>query len=164
MSGSQVDATRDQVVDNRKPSWGLGRVVMALFWLFGVWTTVVAIRDLFSLDGSPEGPAVLALIAGVIYLLAAAAITHNGRRMRMIGWATIGIELVGPLMCGVLSVGVPQLVIGGAWGEFGHEFFYLPLPLGVIGLVWMWWSNPRRIVELAEQVERPLSSRFRSPV
>ena len=36
----------------------------------------------------------------------------------------------------------------------GVDFYYIPLVVSLIGIVWMWRSNPRRIVSLAEQVER----------
>jgi hypothetical protein len=42
-----------------------------------------------------------------------------------------------------------------AWNAFGADFAYLPLVVAAIGAIWMWLSNPRRIVEIAEQVERP---------
>ena len=42
-----------------------------------------------------------------------------------------------------------------AWNAFGADFAYLSLVVAAIGAIWMWVSNPRRIVEIAEQVERP---------
>ena len=33
--------------DQRPPSFGLGRIVIALFWLLGAWILVVAVVDLF---------------------------------------------------------------------------------------------------------------------
>ena len=72
--------------DQRPPSLGLGRIIIAMFWLLGAWIFVMAIIDLFHAQGQP-------------------------------------------------------------WGR--------PLVVSIIGLIWMWRSNPRRIVSLAEQVERP---------
>ena len=109
--------------DQRPPSLGLGRIIIALFWLLGAWILVTAILDLFHAQGQPWGPRIVALLAGIDYLIAATALTHNSAR--------------------------------SAWTGFGVDFYYLPLIVSIIGLIWMWRSNPRRIVSLAEQVERP---------
>lgn len=152
----------DQVADTRPRSLGLGRVVMALFWVFGVWTTVTGVLDLVHVGEGPLGSAIVSVLAGVVYLVAAVGITHNGRRMRIIGWAAMVVSAVGPILVGLLGLGLPELsATRSPWGAFGGHYFFIPLVLPVIGLVWLWWSNPRRIVELAEQVERPSRRRHR---
>lgn len=146
----------DQVADTRPRSLGLGRVVMVLFWAFGVWTTVMGVIDLLHVGDGPLGSAIVSVLAGVVYLVAALGITHNGRRMRIIGWAAMVVCAVGPLLVGLLGLGIPELwATRSTWSAFGAHYSFIPLVLPVIGLVWLWWSNPRRIVELAEQVERP---------
>ncbi len=57
--------------DQRPPSLGLGRIIIALFWLLGAWIFVTAIVDLFHGQGQPWGPQIVALLAGVDYLVAA---------------------------------------------------------------------------------------------
>ena len=101
--------------DQRPPSFGLGRIVIALFWLLGAWILVVAVVDLFHHNADePWGPPILA------------------------------------------GLGVPELNgPRSAWTGLGSDFYYAPLAVSLIGLVWMWRSNPRRIVEIAESIERP---------
>ena len=102
--------------DQRPPSLGLGRIIIAMFWLLGAWIFVMAIIDLFHAQGQPWGPIIL--------------------------W--------------VASLGLDELNSArSAWTGLGADFSYLPLVVSIIGLIWMWRSNPRRIVSLAEQVERP---------
>jgi hypothetical protein len=102
----------------------------------------------------------VALVAGLVYLVAAVALTHNGKRMRVVGWTAVTIETVGPVIVGLLGVGIPDLTrTRSAWGGFGADYWYLPLVIAVVGLVWLWASNPRRIVERAEQIDRPGSRR-----
>lgn len=150
----QLPPVQEQVPDNRRPALGLGRIVMAIFWLFGAWTLIVSIRSLIGIGGEPLGPALVSLLAALIYLTAAIALTHNGRRMRMVGWASVGISLAGPILTGLLGVGTSEVSAEfSPWSRFGEYYYYLPLVIPVIGLVWLWWSNPRRIVEIAEQVE-----------
>ena len=84
--------------DKRPPSLGLGRIIIALFWLLGAWIFVTAIVDLFHGQGKPWGPQIVALLAGVDYLVAATALTHNGKRMRQVGWVTIGLSIAVPII------------------------------------------------------------------
>ena len=51
--------------------------------------------------GQPWGPRIVALLAGIDYLIAATALTHNGRRMRMVGWVTISLSIAIPIICGL---------------------------------------------------------------
>ena len=60
--------------DQRPPSLGLGRIIIALFWLLGAWILVTAVLDLFHAQGQPWGPRIVALLAGVDYLIAATAL------------------------------------------------------------------------------------------
>ena len=88
--------------------------------------------------------------------MAAIALTHNGRRMRLVGWSAIALSIAAPLVLWVASLGLDELnTARSAWTGLGADFYYLPLALSVVGVIWMWRSNPRRIVSLAEQVERP---------
>jgi len=156
----EQDATPDvgDARDKRPPSLGLGRIIIALFWLLGAWIFVTAIVDLFHGQGKPWGPQIVALLAGVDYLVAATALTHNGKRMRQVGWVTIGLSIAVPIILWVASLGLDELnVARSAWTGMGADFYYLPLLVSLIGVVWMWRSNPRRIVSLAEQVERSSS-------
>ena len=148
------------VVDDRPRALGPGRLVMAAFWGIGIWTSSVAVVDLLDHREASWWPHLCALLAGIIYLLAAIALTHNGRRMRILGWACIGTTIMVPILVSISGIGRaypngPRTL----WAAFGSDFFYLPLLVSVIGAAWMWYSNPRRIVEIAEQVERPTRSR-----
>ena len=151
------DATHDDggARDKRPPSLGLGRIIIALFWVLGVWIFATAIIDLCHGQGKPWGPQLVALLAGVDYLVAATALTHNGRRMRMVGWVSIALSIAVPIGLWVASLGLDELNSArSAWTGMGVDFYYIPLVVSLIGIVWMWRSNPRRIVSLAEQVER----------
>ena len=152
------DATHDDggARDKRPPSLGLGRIIIAPFCVLGVWIFATAIVDLFHGQGKPWGPQLVALLAGVDYLVAATALTHNGRRMRMVGWVSIALSIAVPIVLWVASLGLDELNSArSAWTGMGVDFYYIPLVVSLVGIVWMWRSNPRRIVSLAEQVERP---------
>ncbi|EPD30559.1 hypothetical protein [Gleimia europaea] len=141
--------------DNRGASYGGGRVVMAVFWVCAVYFTYTAFVDFVTFSNQPIGPRVLSLIAALGYILIAISITHNGRRMRIIGWTALLVELAGVLSTGIMGLGVADIgAIRNVWANFGAGYYYAPLILPVIGLVWIWFTNPRRIVEIAESFDR----------
>ncbi len=153
------EPVNDSVQDDRHPSFGLGRIVMAAFWAFGIWTSAIGITDLLTRQGHWV-TSILTLCAGVVYLMAAAGLTHNGRRMRILGWACIATSSVAPLIMWITAPLLPDMAEGrSVWANWGADFFFLPLVISLIGLIWMWLSNPRRIVEIAEQIERPSHAR-----
>ena len=120
------EAVHEQSQDNRPPARGSGRLVIALYWIFSATVTLRALADSYYLREIPL-------------------------------WARmIALCLIGPLACGVAGTSLSSMsLMPNAWNAFGADFLYLPLVVAAIGAIWMWLSNPRRIVEIAEQVERP---------
>ncbi len=143
-----------QLVDDRRPARGWGRLVPAVFWLAGVATTVIAVMQLVREPSGPLGPKLVTLFAGVLYLLAALGLTHNGRRMRAIAWVSVWISAGGPIIVGLMGLG--QTWVGGwsPWSQFGMQVWFTSLVLPIVGIVWLWASNPRRITQLAESGPR----------
>ncbi|MCD4556942.1 hypothetical protein [Schaalia sp. lx-100] len=157
---TQPSPLEEQIHDSRPPALGMGRLVMVLYWLCGLWIFIESVALLFVRPNDAfVGPLLGSVLAGFLQITAAVAITHNGRRMRMIGWVTTLICLTAPIIVGIVSWGMPAFsVMRSAWGRFGVDYWYLPIVVNGIGIVWLWFSNPRRIVELAERIERvPLS-------
>lgn len=141
--------------DDRGVARGWGRLVILAFWLLGVATTAAALYQLFRDVADPVGPRLVTLLAGLVYLGAALGLTHNGRRMRMIAWGCMTVAMVGPIIMGLTGLGVEP--ISGLWSPwllFGRDTWFISLALPAVGFFWLWWSNPRRIVELAEELER----------
>lgn len=144
------------VVDDRRPSWGLGRIVMALFWIFGAVTLIPAVVALIRDMEAPIGPRLVAVLAGLTYIVAAVGITHNGKKMRTIAWGAMAVALAGPYIMGLFELGLePLSQVVSAWSNFGADYLYIPLVLPPVGIVWLWRSDPRRIVIIAEGIERP---------
>ncbi|WRS29820.1 hypothetical protein U6G28_09890 [Actinomycetaceae bacterium MB13-C1-2] len=154
MSQERTDLPSINLNDDRRAARGWGRIVPALFWVFGVGTVAIAVWQLFDATDQPVGPRLATLFAGAVYILAALGLTHNGRRMRVVAWSCISISLAGPLIEGLLSLDFPATDVWSPWANFGLQVWFSSLLLPLIGLVWMWWSNPRRIVELADSSPR----------
>lgn len=149
------EETAHRLQDDRGAAHGLGRLIVAAFWVAGVLTVGAAIWELFSEHTLPIGPKLNTLFAGLIYLAAALGLTHNGRRMRMVAWTATSVALGGPIIMGLAGLGSSaQGSLWSPWVHFGQETWFVSLVLPIIGLAWLWWSNPRRIVEIAEGIER----------
>ena len=95
------EAVHEQSQDNRPPARGSGRLVIALYWIFSVTVTLRALADSYYLREIPLWARIVAVLIGAIYVVAAISLTHNGRRMRILGWCMIALCLIGPLTCGV---------------------------------------------------------------
>lgn len=143
------------LVDSRGASRGWGRLVIGAFWLVGVVVTGVALWQLFRDVSAPVGPRLVTLFSGVVYVGAAVGLTHNGRRMRRIAWACVSIALAGPIIVGLVQLDVPSPAVPWSpWDQFGIQTGFGALLLPLVGMVWLWWSNPSRIVQLAEGMDR----------
>lgn len=156
MSGQETAAPQIQSADDRRgASHGLGRIVIGVFWLAAASFLYTSVSDYIHFPSEPIGPRAVSVLAAVGYLVGAVALTHNGRRMRMIGWSAVGFELAGAVITGIVGIGVEDIgAIRSVWGNFGAEYYYVPLALPLLGFIWLWWSNPRRIVEISELLDR----------
>ena len=142
------------VQDTRRPAYGWGRILVGVFAVFGA---ILLIPSLTTLLRSPdEEPAVwsLNLLGGVLYLLLAVCVAHNGRRMRNIGWMCLGALATMAVLIGILTLPAssPAELSDLVWAHWGRSRWYLPAILPVVAAAWMWMSDPRRIVANAERI------------
>lgn len=137
--------------DDRPPARGAGLLVVAVYVVFALAASARAgvqlVRD------AAEAPLAygLSALAAVVYVLAAVALAHNGRRMRRLAWTAVTFELVGVVGVGILSVVQPGLFPRDTvWSHFGSGYGYVPLVLPVLGLFWLWRSSPGRVARASE--------------
>lgn len=139
--------------DNRGPAWGLGRLIIASFWVCSIWffyvetTTVLAQLATYEQNLSKETIFLGKMPPLLLFIGISIALTHNGRKMRKIAGACLILTNLGLLLGGFREIETASQI----WNNLGSTFYYLPLGLSIIGMIWLWWSNPRRIVELAEK-------------
>lgn len=136
------------IEDTRKPAYGVGRVLIAVYAIFAVSAlaraTVQLIRDA---DQAPLAYS-LSAVAALFYVVATVALAHNGRRMRMVAWGSASFELVGVIVVGAVSLMHPELFPRATvWSQFGSGYGYIPLVLPFLGLWWLWFSSPKRIIK-----------------
>lgn len=133
------------VVDDRPRSLGPGRALIAVYALFALAATARATVQLIR-DVS-EAPLAygLSALAAVVYVVATVALAHNGPRARVVAWVTCSFELVGVLTVGTLSLVVPEAFPRATvWSGFGAGYWYVPLVLPVLGLIYLARTRPGR--------------------
>ncbi len=126
----------------RPTASGPGRVLVAVYGVLAISATarsaVQVLRDL------AEAPLayLLSAFAAVVYLVATVALARSGPTARRVAWAAVGVEMVGVLTVGALSLARPDLFPDATvWSGFGQGYGYVPLVLPVLGLVWLWRSG-----------------------
>lgn len=122
-------------------STGPGRVLVAVYGLFALAATArglsQAIREF---DAAPLAYS-LSVVAGVIYIVATIALAKD---WRPVAWAAVGIELVGVLGVGLLTVlDAGDFPDSTVWSWFGRDYGFVPLILPFLGLTWLWRTSAR---------------------
>ena len=142
------------VEDRRRPAHGWGRLLVVVFAVFGL---VILVPATISLVRAPHVAPVVGSInvaAGLLFVLLAICVAHNGRRMRLIGWMSLSALLTGAVLIGVLTwTDAAEGLEASVWADGGRRHGYLPLLLPILATGWMWLSNPRRIVINAERMD-----------
>ena len=80
----------------------------------------------------------LSLVAAVIYLVATLALRRTSERARRVAIAAVGIEAVGVIVVGTLSLVREEWFLDQTvWSEFGIGYLFIPLVLPFVGLWWL---------------------------
>ncbi len=128
---------------------GAGRVLVALYAAFALAATGRSVVQLATKASEAPLPYALSALAAVVYIAATLGLARSGPRWRRIAWLACGIELVGVLVVGTLSVvdrnAFPDDTV---WSGFGSGYGYVPLILPFAGLAWLHHSrSPARTGE-----------------
>jgi hypothetical protein len=117
-------------------SHGFGRALVAIYAVFALAAAARSIYQLIAeVDSDTVVPYVLSAFAGIVYVVATYALARNHRRLAL---ATIGIELVGVVTVGILSLVDADLFPDETvWSDFGQGYGYVPLVLPFVGLWWL---------------------------
>jgi hypothetical protein len=128
-------------VSGSDTSHGFGRVLVAVYAVFALAATSRSLYQLATkFDEAPTAYALSAL-AGVVYVVATIALARNSRFLALV---TIGIELIGVLVVGILTVADKDLFPDQTvWSGFGAGYGYVPLVLPFVGLWWLRRTAPR---------------------
>lgn len=117
---------------------GAGRILIAIYIVLALAATGRSFYQLVAkFDQAPLAYSLSAL-AAVVYVLATIALIARGPLWYKIAQITIGFELAGVLIVGVLSLVLPSLFAHPTvWSYFGMGYLFIPLVMPIIGLRWL---------------------------
>lgn len=139
---SRADRPR-QPRSARSTSTGPGRVLVAVYAVFALSATARAGVQIATKYAEAPLAYLLSGLAGVVYVLATIGLARDLRRL---AWAAVGIELVGVVIVGTLSVGDPAAFPDATvWSGFGRGYGFVPLVLPLLGLAWLGRTRPARV-------------------
>jgi hypothetical protein len=128
-------------------STGVGRVLVVVYGLLALAATgrsVFQILDDFA--GAPFAYS-LSAVAAVVYIVATVALVLPGPFWYRVAWITIGFEMLGVLVVGLLSIFDPVLFPAKTvWSVFGRGYGFVPLVLPMLGMAWLYHRRPRKEV------------------
>ena len=117
---------------------GLGRVLIAVYAVLALAASGRSFYQLVAKFNEAPLAYSLSAVAAVVYILATVALIAPGRTWFFIARLTIGFELAGVLIVGLLSVLVPSLFAHpSVWSYFGAGYLFIPLVMPVLGLLWL---------------------------
>lgn len=116
---------------------GFGRMLVAVYAVFAISATARSgVQLVLYFDDAPVAY-LLSAFAAVVYIVATIALARRGPVAEKVASVAIGVELVGVLVVGTLTVLDPELFPDATvWSGFGEGYGYIPLLLPIVG---MWW-------------------------
>jgi cytochrome bd-type quinol oxidase subunit 2 len=124
---------------------GPGRLIIAVYGIFALSATARAAYQIATKFTEAPVAYLLSAFAAAVYVLAAVALARKGTRWYWISVVAIGVELLGVLAVGLLSLLDPALLPDDTvWSGFGKGYGYVPLLLPLLGLWWLWRHRPGR--------------------
>lgn len=117
---------------------GAGRVLVLGYGVFAVAATGRSSVQL--LQKAEEAPLAygLSAFAALVYVVATVCLARPGRLRTRLAWLACGVELLGVVAVGTLSVLAPGLFPDETvWSRFGSGYGYVPAVLPLLGLAWL---------------------------
>lgn len=116
-------------------SSGPGRLLVAIYGVFALAATARSGLQIATKFGEAPVAYLLSAFAAVVYWIATVALARDS--LRVARWAC-GVELVGVLAVGTLSLAVPEAFPDATvWSVFGQGYGFVPLVLPMVGLWWI---------------------------
>lgn len=124
---------------------GPGRILVALYGVFAVAATGRSAVQLSLKASEAPFPYALSALAALVYVAATVGLAVDRPWSRRLAWTAVGVELVGVLVVGTLSLADPVLFPDDTvWSGYGRGYGFLPLVLPFLGVAWLLRTRPSR--------------------
>lgn len=122
---------------------GPGRVLVAVYGLFAIAATGRSVLQLTTQASEAPLPYTLSALAALVYVGATVGLAVDRPWARSVAWVAVGVEAVGVLVVGTLSLADPVLFPDDTvWSGYGRGYGFLPLLLPAVGLWWLARTRP----------------------
>ena len=117
---------------------GPGRILIAVYGIFALAATSRAAVQIATQFSEAPIAYILSAVAAVIYCAATFALARATAVSRKVAFVAIVVELVGVLAIGAFSYLAPEdFPDQTVWSHFGQGYFFIPVVLPVLGLLWL---------------------------
>lgn len=117
---------------------GPGRLLVAVYAVFAVAATARSGVQIGTDFDEARLAYALSAVAALVYIVATVALARGGRA-RGVAWAACGLEAVGVLVVGTVSVAASEhFPDATVWSVYGQGYGYVPAVLPLLGLAWLW--------------------------
>ncbi|NJC21939.1 hypothetical protein BJ994_001015 [Arthrobacter pigmenti] len=125
-------------------SRGPGRLLIAVYGVFALAASARALFQIVTKFSEAPLAYTLTALAAAVYVFATISLSRSGRHWYRLSVAAVGLELVGVLTVGTLSILDPVLFPADTvWSIYGRGYGFVPLVLPVLGLWWLYRHRPR---------------------
>jgi hypothetical protein len=120
-------------------SRGPGRLLIAVYGVFALAATARAVFQIATKFSEAPLAYTLTAIAALVYVFATISLSRSGPRWFWLSLAAVGLEFIGVLTVGTLSIADPVLFPADTvWSVYGRGYGFVPLVLPVLGLWWLY--------------------------
>lgn len=124
----------------------IGQILAVSYPVLALSAGARSVYQLFFKPGvSDYFPSTLSAIAAFFYLLAVVAFVIRKPWAWWVSVVVLVFETAGVLLVGTLSLVVPNIIGRTVWHDFGIDYGFLPLIQPILGLVWLFWPDNRRV-------------------
>lgn len=124
-------------------SRGPGRLLVAVYGVFALAAMARAIFQIATKFDQAPVAYTLTAVAALVYVFATVSLSRTGHRWYRLSVAAVGLELLGVVTVGTLSIVDPVLFPADTvWSGYGRGYGFVPLVLPVLGLWWLYRHRP----------------------
>ena len=117
---------------------GWGRLLVLVYGVFALAATGRSSIQLATHADTAPLAYGLSAFAAVVYVAATYCLAKPGPRTTRLAWLAVGVELVGVLAVGTLTVADPALFPDDTvWSQYGAGYGYVPAVLPFLRLAWL---------------------------
>ena len=121
------------------PARGPRRILIVVYATFALAATARAVVQLTTQYDEAPLAYWLSLVSGIVYIAATVGLTTDHAWSRPLAWVACGVEMVGVLTVGAVSIAFSDLFgHDTVWSYFGDGYGFIPVVLPMFGLGWLW--------------------------